>query len=108
MSSCAFRRLPSCLSREGPRRRPVHSSPLDDLLLRNRALARTLARARVGLRPLAAHRQVAAVAPTPGGTRFPQPLFVSPDLPLGDALPPPPLPRPPSCCSAGRLGQILC
>src|SRR3954447_21848464 len=81
MSSCASRRLPSSLFREGPRRRPVHSSPwLDDLLLRNRALARTLARARVGLGPLAAHRQVAAVPQAAEAADFHQPLDVHGNL----------------------------
>src|SRR4051812_34950841 len=81
MSSCASRRLPSFLFPEGPRRRPVHSSPwLDDLLLGNRALARTLARARVGLGPLAAHRQVAAVPQAAEAADFHQPLDVHGNL----------------------------
>src|SRR5258708_15329903 len=107
MSSCAFRRLPSCLSREGPRRRPVHSSPLDDLLLRNRALARTLARARVGLRPLAAHRQVAAGSHTAGATHFPHPPCFSLNFPSGISLPPPPPPPHPSDAPDRVFRQIL-
>src|SRR6516225_10278684 len=81
MSSCAFQRVPSFLSPEGPRRRSVHSSPwLDDLLLRNGALARALARTRVRLGPLAAHRQVAAVPQSAEAADFHQPLDVHGDL----------------------------
>src|SRR4249920_3704695 len=80
MSSCACRRLPFSLSREGPRRRPVHSSPLDNLLLGNRALARALAGAGVGLGALAAHRQVAAVPQPAEAADFHQPLDVHRDL----------------------------
>src|SRR5215510_13309116 len=45
---------------------------LDRLLLRDRALARTLAGAGVGSRPLAVHRQVAAVTHAAVRTDFPQ------------------------------------
>src|SRR5580765_4089355 len=80
MSSCACRRLPFSLSREGPRRRPVHSLPLDNLLLRNRALARALAGAGVGLGALAAHRQVAAVPQPAEAADLHQPLDVHGDV----------------------------
>src|SRR3954470_4177584 len=81
MSSCACRRFPSFLSPEDPCRQSVHSSPwLDDLLLRNGALARALARPRVRLGPLAAHRQVAAMPQSAEAADFHQPLDVHGNL----------------------------
>src|SRR5687768_16260435 len=53
---------------------------LDSLLLRYRALARSLARAGVGLGPLAAHRQVAPVAQAAPAADFHQPLDVHRDF----------------------------
>src|SRR5688572_16517801 len=53
---------------------------LNRLLLGNRALARTLARARVGLGALPAQRQVAAMAPAAVAADFNQPLDVHGDL----------------------------
>src|SRR5204862_154887 len=53
---------------------------LDNLLLRDRALARTLARPRIGLGPLAAHRQPAPVPEAAEAADFHQPLDVHGDL----------------------------
>src|SRR6476661_1261638 len=53
---------------------------LDRLLLGNRALARALAGARVGARPLAVHGQAAAVAHAAIAADFHQPLDVHRDL----------------------------
>src|SRR5689334_6420322 len=53
---------------------------LHNLLLGDRALARALARPRVGLRALAAHRQAAAVAQAAEAADFHQPLDVHRDL----------------------------
>src|SRR6516162_10097210 len=75
MSSCACRPL---LFSRGLQRHPtaVRSSPLDDLLLSNCALARALARARVRPRALTAHREAAAVARAAVAADFHQPLDV--------------------------------
>src|SRR5262245_5890680 len=55
-------------------------SPLDHLLLRNRAFARTLPRARVGPGALSAHRQPAAMAHAAEAPDFHQPLDVHRDF----------------------------
>src|SRR5262245_29430844 len=67
---------------QSPNRQSPIPNPksLHDLLLSNRALARTLARARVGLRPLAAHRQAAAVPRSAIRADFHQPLDVHRDF----------------------------
>src|SRR3972149_4013502 len=52
----------------------------DGLLLRDGALARSLARPRVGLRPLPANRQAAPVAHPAVAADFHQPLDVHRDL----------------------------
>src|SRR6185436_3414970 len=62
--------------------RATQASPLHShcLLLRDRALARALARARVGARALAADRQIAAVPESSIAADFHQPLDVHRDL----------------------------
>src|SRR5262245_65318246 len=67
---------------QSPNRQSPIPNPksLHDLLLSNRALARTLARARVGLRPLAAHGQAAAVPRSAVRADFHQPLDVHRDF----------------------------
>src|SRR5512134_2844704 len=57
-----------------------HKRPLHRLLLRDGALARALPRARVGARPLAAHRQVPAMAQAAIAADFHQPLDVHRDF----------------------------
>src|SRR5712691_2433506 len=70
--------------------RPALHCRLNGLLLRDRALARALPRARVGARPLAARRQVAPVPQAAVAADLHQPLDVHRDLlaeiPLDAAL----------------------
>src|SRR5713101_1751661 len=83
MTSCASPSPLSFLFREPLRRPPplLVSPCLDhNLLLRDRALARPLSRARVSLRPLAADRQTPPVPQAPVAADFHQPLDVHRDL----------------------------
>src|SRR5262245_544757 len=81
---CSSVCLRHSLPRAGLKTRPyttgLKGPVLHCLFLRDRALARTLARARVGARPLTAHRQVAPVPQATVAADLHQPLDIHRDL----------------------------